>query len=152
MRYFVRFYYQNLIPEAVLLFRLDIDNLAETLTEEQWDDANGVWIPTDRIMPVLILGNTDIDEVDADNAQKFFPQAFQERTIDTSVLERISVEVVSGISKEQSKFAPLTAELEATWDKIAKEAKEIEAMGYTVDIVSEIPDVEIPKTPGQANK
>ena len=65
--------------------------------------------------------------------------------IDTSVLERISVEVLSGISKEQSKFAPLTAELDATWDKIAKEAKEIMAMGYTVDIVSEIPEIEIPK-------
>ena len=65
--------------------------------------------------------------------------------VDTSVLERISVEVVSGISKEQSKFAPLTAELEDIWDKIAAEAKEIKAMGYTVDIVSEIPEVEIPK-------
>ena len=49
-----------------------------------------------------------------------------------------------GISKEKSKYAPLTAELEATWDQIAKEAKEIEALGYTVDIVSEIPDIEIP--------
>lgn len=77
MRYFVRFYYQNSVPEAVLLYRLDIDNLAETLTEEQWDDANGVWIPTDRIMPVLILGDTDIEEVDASSAQKFFPLAFQ---------------------------------------------------------------------------
>jgi len=77
MRYFVRFYYQNLMPVAHLLFRLEIDNLAETLTEEQWDDANGVWIPTDRIMPVLILGNTDIEEVDAISAQKFFPLAFQ---------------------------------------------------------------------------
>ena len=67
--------------------------------------------------------------------------------IDTSVLERISVEVLSGISKEQSKFAPLTAELDATWDKIAKEAKEIMAMGYTVDIVSEIPEIEIPYHP-----
>jgi uncharacterized protein with ParB-like and HNH nuclease domain len=26
------------------------------------------------------------------------------------------------------------------------------SLGYTVDIVSEIPEVEIPKTPGQANK
>ncbi len=65
--------------------------------------------------------------------------------VDTSVLERISVEVVLGISKEQSKFAPLTAELEDTWDKIATEAKEIKAMGYTIDIVSDIPEVEIPK-------
>ena len=65
--------------------------------------------------------------------------------IDTSILERISVEVVLGISKEQSKFAPLTAELDATWDKIAKEAKEIKDMGYTIDIVSEIPEVEIPQ-------
>ena len=77
MRYFIRFYYQNSVPEAVLLYRLDIDNLAETLTEEQWDDANGVWIPTDRIMPVLVLGNTDIEEVDAIRAQKFFSLAFQ---------------------------------------------------------------------------
>jgi len=80
MRYFVRFHYLNSMPVAHLLFRLDIDNLAETLTEEQWDDANGVWIPTDRIMPVLVLGNTDIEEVDAISAQKFFPSAFKELT------------------------------------------------------------------------
>ena len=77
MRYFVRFHYLNSMLVPKLLYRLDIDNLVETLTEEQWDDANGVWIPTDRIMPVLILGNTDIEEVDALSAQKFFPLAFQ---------------------------------------------------------------------------
>ena len=66
------------------------------------------------------------------------------KSSDSSVLERIQVEILLGISKEKSKYAPLTAELEATWDQIAKEAKEIEALGYTVDIVSEIPDIEIP--------
>ena len=63
--------------------------------------------------------------------------------IDTSVLERISVEIVLGISKEQSKFAPLSAELEATWDKITVEMEELKAKGFGIDIVSEIPDIEI---------
>lgn len=65
--------------------------------------------------------------------------------MDTKVLERLSVEVLIGIPKEESKYAPLTAELSASWDRMVEEIKEIKAMGYTVDIVSEIPDVEIPK-------
>jgi len=67
----------------------------------------------------------------------------QVKSSDSSVLERLQVEILLGIPKEKSKFAPLTAELEATWDQISKEAKEIEAMGGTIDIVSEIPDIEI---------
>ena len=77
MRYFVRFHYLNSMPVPHLLFRLAINDLEESFTEEQWDDANGIWVPTDRIMPVLILGDTDIEEVDALSAQKFFPLAFQ---------------------------------------------------------------------------
>lgn len=69
----------------------------------------------------------------------------QVKSSDSSVLERLQVEILLGIPKEKSKYAPLTAELEATWDQISKEAKEIEAMGGTIDIVSEIPDIEIPK-------
>jgi hypothetical protein len=65
--------------------------------------------------------------------------------VDTSVLERLSVEILTSIPKEESKYAPLTAELSASWDKMVEEIKEIKAMGYTVDIVSEIPEVEIPK-------
>lgn len=80
MRYFVRFYYLNSMSTAHLLFRLAVNDLEETFTEEQWDDTNGVWIPTDRIMPVLILGDTDLEEIDAISAQKFFPLAFKELT------------------------------------------------------------------------
>jgi hypothetical protein len=65
--------------------------------------------------------------------------------METNVLERLSVEILLGITKEKSKYAPLTAELSASWDKMVVEIKEIKAMGYTVDIVSEIPEVEIPK-------
>ena len=67
----------------------------------------------------------------------------QVKSSDSSVLERLQVEILLGIPKEKSRYAPLTAELEATWDQIGKEAKEIEAMGGTIDIVSEIPDIEI---------
>ena len=65
--------------------------------------------------------------------------------MDTKVLERLSVEIVLGMGKEKSMHAPLTTELSAAWDKMVEEFKEIKAMGYTVDIVSEIPEVEIPK-------
>ena len=65
--------------------------------------------------------------------------------METNVLERLSVEILLGIPKEKSKYAPLTAELSASWDIMVEEIKEIKAMGYTVDIVSEIPEVEIPK-------
>ena len=58
---------------------------------------------------------------------------------DTSVLERLSVEIVLGMSKEESMHAPLTAEQSAAWDRMVVEIKEIHAKGYTVDIVSEIP-------------
>jgi hypothetical protein len=73
----------------------------------------------------------------------------QVKSRDSSVLERLQVEILLGIPKEKSKYAPLTAELEATWDQISKEAKEIEAVGETIDIVSEIPDIEIPYRPYQ---
>ena len=49
------------------------------------------------------------------------------------------------MSKEKSMHAPLTTELSAAWDKMVEEFKEIKAMGYTVDIVSEIPEIEVPK-------
>jgi len=69
--------------------------------------------------------------------------------VDTSVLERLSVEILLGITKEKSKYAPLSAELSASWDRMVEEIKETHAMGYTVDIVSEIPDIEIPYHPYQ---
>ena len=65
--------------------------------------------------------------------------------METNVIERLSVEILLGITKEKSKYAPLSSELSASWDKMVEEIKEIKAMGYTVDIVSEIPEVEIPK-------
>jgi hypothetical protein len=69
--------------------------------------------------------------------------------LDTSVLERFSVEILLGLPKEKSKHAPLTAELSATWDRMVEEIKEIQASGGTVDIVSEIPEIEIPHHPYQ---
>ena len=68
--------------------------------------------------------------------------------MDTKVLERLSVEIVLGMTKEKSKYAPLSAELSAAWDEMVEELKEIKAMGYTVDIVSEIPEIEVPKEVG----
>ena len=65
--------------------------------------------------------------------------------MDTKVLERLSVEIVLGMNKEKSKYAPLSAELSAAWDEMVEELKQIKAMGYTVDIVSEIPEIEVPK-------
>lgn len=76
-----------------------------------------------------------------------FPKSPQ--LVDTSVLEKVSVEILLGIPKEKSKYAPLTPELSAAWDKMIEELKEIKAMGYTVDIVSEIPEIEIPYHPYQ---
>lgn len=76
MRYFVRFLNINSLPKPHLLFRLDINHLTESLDEEKWDAVEQTWIPTDRILPILILGNTDLDEVDTSIAKQFFPDAF----------------------------------------------------------------------------
>ena len=65
--------------------------------------------------------------------------------VDTSVIERLSVEILLGVTKEKSKYAPLSVDLSASWDRMVEELKEIKTMGYTVDIVSEIPEIEIPK-------
>lgn len=73
----------------------------------------------------------------------------QVKSSDSSVLERLQVEILLGIPKEKSKYAPLTAELSATWDKMVEEIKEIQASGGTVDIVSEIPEIETPYHPYQ---
>lgn len=65
--------------------------------------------------------------------------------METSVIERLYAEIVMGIPKASSKFAPLTEAQSQIWDKIAGEVQEIKDMGGIIAIPSEIPSMEIGK-------
>lgn len=65
--------------------------------------------------------------------------------METRVIERLSVEINLGMSKAQSKYAPLSSEMSSMWDRMKQQMDEIHAMGGTINIVSEIPEVEIGK-------
>ncbi len=68
--------------------------------------------------------------------------------METTILERIQVEILTGIAKTDSAFAPLTGELDVIWDEIARDTKKIEELGGIVDVVAEIPEfVVMPKNP-----
>ncbi len=63
--------------------------------------------------------------------------------MNSSVIERLYVEIILGIPKESSKYAPLTEAYELIWDKIDADVKELKKQGGTISIPSEIPDIEI---------
>ena len=65
--------------------------------------------------------------------------------MDTKVLERLCVEALSGIPKSESLLAPLTPAQSQMWDRIIVQGEEIKAKGGIIDIVHEIPEVEVPK-------
>jgi len=65
--------------------------------------------------------------------------------MDSSVIERLYVEIVLGISKNDSKFAPLSEAYSSIWDKIAVEVEEIKQMGGIIAIPSETPAIELGK-------
>ena len=65
--------------------------------------------------------------------------------MDSSVIERLYVEIVIGIPKTSSKFAPLTEAQDLIWDKIATEVEEMKAMGGIIGIPSETPTIELVK-------
>jgi hypothetical protein len=63
--------------------------------------------------------------------------------MDSSVIERLYVEVVLGIPKTESKFAPLTEAYSLIWDNISRDVAEIKAKGGIIAIPNETPSIEI---------
>lgn len=63
--------------------------------------------------------------------------------MDTSILERIQVEILTNIPKTRSRYAPLTGELDILWDDIVVGFEKIKAAGGIMEVVYEIPDVEV---------
>jgi hypothetical protein len=55
-------------------------------------------------------------------------------------VERMYLEILLGISQNQSLLKPLSAKEVAQWDLITKQVKEIKAKGGEFDIPNEIPD------------
>jgi len=68
MRYFVRMNYVD--DEPLTLYRFD----AETLAEEMWSVNR--WVQSPNIVVESIFKSGDLDEVNRDYAEDFFPQAF----------------------------------------------------------------------------
>jgi hypothetical protein len=67
-------YFLMLDPEdkPLVMFRLNIDDEAETLTEQEW---NGEWKESNRIVGYLVDGDPRIIEVDEADAMGVFPEA-----------------------------------------------------------------------------
>ena len=63
--------------------------------------------------------------------------------MDSSVIERLYTEIVLGIPKTASKFAPLTEAYSLIWDKIAGEVEEIKKQGGIIAIPAETPSLEV---------
>jgi hypothetical protein len=74
IRYFVKIDEMVDDPIPYALFRLDNNDVEQTLTEEQWCD--GKWIPSSDVGGVLFMGDCSLEEVPAELAQEFFPDAF----------------------------------------------------------------------------
>lgn len=72
VRYFVKV---DKDDNPLTLFRLSIDDVAETLSEQEWHDG---WEDTDRLMEALVNGDVNFDEVDENLAKGLFPEAFTE--------------------------------------------------------------------------
>ena len=58
--------------KPLVMFRLNIDDEAETLTEQEW---NGEWKESNRIVGYLVDGDPRIIEVDEADAMGVFPEA-----------------------------------------------------------------------------
>jgi hypothetical protein len=60
-------------------------------------------------------------------------------TTDTPRIERMYLEILLGITKQDSLLKPLSASEVAAWGRIEKQVKEIRAMGGEFEIPNEIP-------------
>jgi hypothetical protein len=63
--------------------------------------------------------------------------------IPANVIEKMYVHIALKKSKSSFRY-DLTPEMLKLWDQITFEIKEIQQRGDTLDIVSEIPEIEIP--------
>jgi len=63
--------------------------------------------------------------------------------MNSSIIERLYVEIVLGIPKTESKFAPLTEAYNLIWDKVAAEVEEMKKSGGIIGIPAETPDIEL---------
>ena len=70
-RYFVR---TTIDEKPVALYRLNVDNEAEEVTQHIW--RNDAWEDTDRLIKFLIDLDTNTNEVDEQEARDFAPGAF----------------------------------------------------------------------------
>ena len=64
----------NADGQALVLYRMDLDNEAETLDELAWGD--GKWANTDRLVAALVEGDPDTFQITEEQARELAPGAF----------------------------------------------------------------------------
>ena len=74
IRYWVK---TDLNDNPLTLFRLLIDDEAQTIAEQEW---HGQWEDTDRLVRALSRGEFEYEEVGEETAQRLFPDAFTDPT------------------------------------------------------------------------
>lgn len=58
------------------LFRMEIDDEAETMDTELWDIVSKQWVEYPRLALYVIDGDPRLEEIDEDQARRFAPDAF----------------------------------------------------------------------------
>ena len=98
IRYFVR---TTIDEKPVALYRLNVDDEAQEVIQELWrDDA---WETTDRLIKLLIDLDTNLNEIDEDEARDFAPSAFA----DSAVKSVGDFEVSKAVSEEMFTLGPM---------------------------------------------
>lgn len=84
-----------------VLFRMDIDDEAETL--DCWLWSQGEWVDYDRLLLYVTDGDPRVDEISEEQAREFEPSAFS----DTAVKSVGGFEVSKSVSEEMFTLGPM---------------------------------------------
>jgi hypothetical protein len=73
MEYYIM--YELSTGRPVRLFRIDLDDEAETIFTAEWDSQAGEWIDSDRIIGYRMSGDVRVEAVSEAEARRFQPLA-----------------------------------------------------------------------------
>ena len=73
MDYYIKYELSSGLP--VRLFRIALDNEAQTIFTAEWDPKAGQWTDSDQIIGYLMSGDVRVDAVSEAEARRFQPLA-----------------------------------------------------------------------------
>jgi hypothetical protein len=73
MEYYIKYQLSTGLP--VRLFRIALDEEAETIATAEWDSQAGEWIDSDRIIDYRMSGDVRVEAVSEGEARRYQPLA-----------------------------------------------------------------------------